>query len=131
MYTRDSTPKASDSSRSFAALTAERFFALDHVGAVKHFEGLELERVVSLTRKILNLRRARFEDATEQIMGRSVYTNVASLQQEGPLTLWITARYVDDVGVILDAKIFHPTDRSAEADELLAHILEELQVALS
>ena len=116
-----------DETGSFAARAEERFFTLDHVGVVRHFEGVELQRVQSAVRSMLDKRGSGYEDALEERRGRMVYTNVASIRPEGGLTLWVSATLVEPVGVVVDAKLFHSTEQSAEADEQLSLFIDELQ----
>ncbi|MDG6911217.1 MAG: hypothetical protein JRN18_02590 [Nitrososphaerota archaeon] len=118
---------ASDETGSLAGRAEERFFTLDHVGVVRHFEGAELQRVQSAVRSMLDERGSGYEDALEERRGRKVYTNVASLRQEGGLTLWVSATLVEPVGVVVEAKLFHSTEQSAEADEQLSLFVNGLQ----
>lgn len=127
MSTPDSAPKASDSPRSLSARAEERFFTLDHVGVVRHFEGVDLQRMVPVVKAMLHERVARFEDAIEELRGRVTYTNIATLQSDGDLTLWLKATLMEGVGVVVDAKLFHTTEQSAEADEQLSLFVGELQ----
>ncbi len=122
----DSEP--ADSRRSLAREAQSRFFARDHVGVVRHFEGVGLERLINPIRSILDSRGAKFEDSEEQVLGRSVYTNIATFgSPNGPLTLWLTLTEVRSVGSVLDAKMFHQTEQSAEADEALAIMMDQVQ----
>lgn len=127
MSTPDSAPKARDSTRSLADRAEERFFTLDHVGVVRHFEGVDLQRVVPLVRAMLDERGAKFEDAIEELRGRVSYTSIGSLQSGDELTLWLKATLVEGVGVVVDAKLFHSTEQSAQADEQLSRFIGELQ----
>ena len=116
-----------DETGGFAARAEERFFTLDHVGVVRHFEGVELQRVQSAVRTMLDKRGSGYEDALEERRGKMVYTNVASIRPEGGLTLWVSATLVEPVGVVVEAKLFHTTEQSAEADEQLSLFINELQ----
>lgn len=116
-----------DTTSGLAARAEERFFTLDHVGVVRHFEGVEMPPVQSLVRTMLGERGAAFEDSLEELRGRVVYTNIATLQAGGELTLWLKATLFEGVGVVVDAKLFHSTEQSAEADELLSRFVGELQ----
>ncbi len=127
MSKRVSEPKE-NKERSLAKEAQSRFFALDHVGVVRHFEGVDLHELENAIRKILVSEGAKFEDSEEQIKGTRVYTNVANFDSSnGSLDLWITGSEVQGVGSIFDAKMFHPTEQSAEADERLSNFVEKLQ----
>ncbi|MDG6953516.1 MAG: hypothetical protein JRN33_00830 [Nitrososphaerota archaeon] len=117
----------SDAPGSLAEKAEERFFALDHVGVVRHFEGVEMRHVRSAVRSMLDESGSGYEDALEERRGRAVYTNVASIRSEGGLTLWLCATLVEPVGVVVDAKLFHSTEQSAEADEQLSLFVNRLQ----
>lgn len=127
MSTPSSAPKHEDSSKSFAARAEERFFALDHVGVVRHFEGVDLNRLMPQAKTMLAERGAAYEDDLEELRGRLVYTNVATPQSPHGMTLWLRATLFEGVGVLVDAKLFHSTEQSAEADELLSRFIAELQ----
>ena len=127
MSTPGSARMASDTPGSLAARAEERFFTLDHVGVVRHFEGVEMRHVRSAVRSMLDERGSGYEDALEERRGRVVYTNVASIRPEGSLTMWLSATLVEPVGVVVDAKLFHSTEQSAEADEQLSLFVNELQ----
>jgi hypothetical protein len=127
---RDSEPRANNQ-KSLAKEAQSRFFALDHVGVVRHFDGVDLKRLVDTIRTILVSESAKFEDSQEQMYGTSVYTNIATLDSlNGSLTLWITGTDVQAVGSVFEAKLFHPTEQSAEADERLSSFVEKLHKAL-
>lgn len=126
MSTQGSEPKAS-SPGTLASRAEERFFTLDHVGVVRHIEGVGLDLVVSSLEPILGEGMARVERATEEIRGLMVHTCIAPDWPRPPFTLWLTAKQFEGVGVVVDAKIFHSTDSSAEADEELSRFMERLQ----
>ncbi len=119
---------ASDAPASLAARAEERFFTMDHVGVVRHIEGIGLEKVEAAVRAMLGGRGVGYQDAVEELRGRTVYTNVAELRPGGSFTLWVSVTLVSPVGVVVDAKLFHRTEESAEADEELSRFVEELQV---
>ncbi|MDV3293837.1 MAG: hypothetical protein LYZ70_06165 [Nitrososphaerales archaeon] len=127
MFIAGSTPKSNDSTRSLAARAEERFFTLDHVGVVRHFEGVDLDRVVSSLGEMVGAQGRKVEQATEDLRGRLVHTCVVEPWQSEPLILWLTATQVEGVGVVVDAKIFHPTEQSAEADEELSRLMGDLE----
>ena len=128
MSTQGSAPKPSDTAGSLAARAEERFFTLDHVGVVRHFEGMGLQSVLPQVKSILAAHSGKTEDALEEIRGMSVYTAISAL--ENGLTVWIKATEVGGVGVVVDAKLFHSTDQSAQADEQLSQFIDELQERL-
>lgn len=109
----------------FAARAEERFFTLDHVGVVRHFEGVDLQGVIPQVKSILAAQGGQVEDALEEIGGMAVYTAIAPFG-EG-LTAWLKATQVGEVGVVVDAKLFHSTDQSAQADERLTLLVDQLQ----
>jgi len=125
LSTPGSAPKPDDAAGSFSARAEERFFTLDHVGVVRHFEGVELQSVMPQVKSILAVHGGQTEDALEEIRGMAVYTAIAALRNG--LTVWVKATQVGGVGVVVDAKLFHSTDQSAEADELLTRLVDELQ----
>lgn len=121
-----------DSKRSLLREAQSHFFALDHVGVVRHFEGLDLATLVNKIRALLVSEGAKFEDSQEQVRETLVYTNVANLESlNSSLTLWITVTDVKGIGAVLDAKMFHPTEQSAEADERLSGLVDKLQKELA
>jgi len=121
------TPDDNSGAKTFAETAEERFFTLDHVGVVRHIEGYDLQAVIPVVRQILQDRRAKFEDAIETVNGIAVYTNVASLSKIDEFTLWVKASQFEGVGVLLDVKVFHTTERSAKADEELSRLVAELE----
>ena len=125
MSTQGSTPKPNDTAGSFAARAEERFFTLDHVGVVRHIEGVELQGVMPQVKSILAAHGGQTEDALEEIRGMPVYTAIATLRNG--LTVWVKATQVGGVGVVVDAKLFHSTEQSAQADEQLSLFIDELQ----
>lgn len=120
-------PKPSDATGSLAARAEERFFTLDHVGVVRHLEGMDLEGLVPCLKEVLSGRSPKSEESIEEVRGLKVYTNVSENLKGGNLTLWVKATQVEGVGVVVDAKLFHSTDESAEADEELSDLMNELQ----
>ncbi len=127
MSTAGSIPKPSDSARSLAARAEERFFTLDHVGVVRHFEGVDLNNVVSSLGEMVDAQGGKLERMTEDLRGRLVHTCIVELWRGESLTLWLTATQVEGVGVVVDAKIFHPTEQTAQADEELSRLMGELE----
>ena len=123
----DSKAGATSGSKSFAARAEERFFTLDHVGTVRHFEGLDLNAIAPLAKRILLDHGAEFEDATETLNGITVYTSIASSFGGGKFTVWLKASQFEGVGVLMDVKIFHSTEQSAAADEELSGLMAELE----
>lgn len=123
MSTPDSAQNGPDSP-SLAARAEERFFALDHVGVVRHFEGVDLQAIVPRLKSMLGREGGPVEDAVEQVRGLPVYTAIAPLKDG--MTAWFKVTHFEGVGVVVDAKLFHSTDQSAEADELLARFLGQL-----
>jgi len=112
--------------KSLAERTAEELFAKDHVGAVRHLEGADLMSVISVIRGVMKSFCQDFRDAVEELRGRLVYTCVAD-SRSGEMKVWVTATQVEGVGVVMDVKLFHQTEASAEADELLADMMGEIE----
>lgn len=128
MSSPDSTQGPADSGgKTLWQRAQESFFIRDHVGVVRHYEGNDIKDLIAPIRDMLSSRGAKFEDEIGQIQGRVVYTNVATFQSGRALTLWLTATEIQGVGTVLDAKLFHETEQSAEADEQLSLLVEELQ----
>ncbi|MDG6898232.1 MAG: hypothetical protein JRN24_00695 [Nitrososphaerota archaeon] len=109
---------------SLAALAEERFFTLDHVGVVRHFEGVDLQAAMPRVKSTIARHGGPIEDAVEEVRGLPVYTAIAPLRNG--MTVWFKVTHFEGVGVVVDAKIFHATDQSAEADELLSRFVDEL-----
>jgi hypothetical protein len=126
LSTPSSAPKANDRGGTLASQAEERFFTLDHVGVVRHFEGVGLDRITLSVSATVDASKTKVEQATEEVGGRTVYTCIASDWPRRPLVLWLKATLFEGVGVLVDAKIFHPTESSAEADEALSSFMEKL-----
>lgn len=123
MSTPDSAPKPVDRV-SLAARAEERFFTLDHVGVVRHFEGVDLEGIIPRVKAAIARNGGPVEDAVEELRGLPVYTAIAPLKNG--MTIWVKATHFAGVGVVVDAKLFHSTEQSAEADEMLSRFVDEL-----
>lgn len=126
---RNSEPEA-DSKDSLSKEAQSRFFAEDHVGVVRHFEGVDLDLFVRTVRGVLASEGVKFRESKERVDDILVYTNVGELDSNRALTFWITITEVRGVGSVLDAKVIHPTDYSAEADERLAAFVDKLSKTL-
>ena len=127
MSTPDSMPRQNDSSVGLAARAEERFFTMDHVGVVRHFEGIGLDTLVPGLKEVLSRRQAKCEEGVEDVRGLKVYTNIAEGLGGSDMTLWVKATQVEKVGVVVDAKLFHSTADSALADEQLSVLVDELE----
>lgn len=124
--------KGIDEPQSFAAQVEAKFYGglLPYVGVVRHFEGAELSRVVEAARGLMTSKGLRYKDAVEEIKGRELYTNVAQIAKEGEMNLWIMAEKRTGVGVLIEARMFHLFEFSAEANEYLARFIEELEASM-
>lgn len=107
------------------------FFAKPHVGLVKHIEGITLDEAKERIRGVLeDLQTGEYkviEEAGEEVDKRAdviaylVYKN-------SKLKLWITITERGDVGCVIEARVYHEMDESAEADEylsLLSRIIDD------
>lgn len=132
MSTQPSPSRKANERQSFAAEVQARFSKgpTDHVGAVKHFEAVELSTLVTVIRDLVAARGLRYQDRVEEIRERLLYNGVAELPSSGDMNLWILSEERQGVGVLVEAKLFHPTERSAEADEYLAEFFRELEERL-
>lgn len=121
-------PDVNQGNQSLSFRTEVRFLGKDHVGSVRHFEGISLTFLVEKTRQLLSSMGLEYEDEKEEANGKAVYTNVAQVKRErGTMFIWIKGLEVESVGVVLDVKVIHGTDESAVADELLSRIMESLE----
>jgi hypothetical protein len=111
--------------------TEVRFLGKDHVGSVKHFEGIQISTLTDRIRRLTPSLASRYDDETIEINGNKIYTNVAQVGQEGDMYLWIKGTEVEEVGVVVEVKVFHETEASAVADELLARVVSELEGMLT
>jgi hypothetical protein len=109
----------------------EKMFAKrDHVGVVKHFEGIDIDYFVHITRNLMKEIGKKYEDSIEVKKQRIVYNNLCYLSDN--LYLWIKGTQTD-LGVLLEMKIYHPTELSVLSDELLnkfTEIFEKLIINL-
>ena len=126
MSTPDSTPKPADKV-SIAAQAEERFFTLDHVGVVRHLEGVDLQGIMPRVRSIVAAHGGPVEEAVEELRGLPVYTAIAPLGNK--MTVWFKVTHFAGVGVVVEAKLFHSTEDSAQADEQLSILMDELQTS--
>jgi hypothetical protein len=108
----------------------EKMFAgKDHVGVVKHFEGADLDYFVNVTRNLMKEIGKKYEDSIEVKKQRVVYNNLCYLSDN--LYLWIKGTQTD-FGILLEMKIYHPTELSGLSDELLnkfTEIFEKLMIS--
>ena len=125
-----STGSGTEGSKSLAATAEERFFTLDHVGVVRHVEGVDLTAVVPQVKRLLDRRGATFEDATEVVNGITVYTSIAHFAKSG-FTMWVKASEFEGVGILVDAKVFHDPEGGAAADEELSEFMAELEEGIA
>jgi hypothetical protein len=106
---------------SFDSRISKRLSSLNHVGCVKHYEGLKIERFIELVHSALNELGMQFEDMLET--PQKVYNCLAP---QAELLLWFRAQEVE-MGVVCETKVIHTTEWSAFADELLSNTIETLE----
>jgi hypothetical protein len=100
----------------------EKMFAgKDHVGAVKHLDGIDINSFVNFVRNIMKEIGKKYEEAIEVKNQRNIYNNLCYLSEN--LYLWIKATQTD-IGLLLEIRIYHPTELSASSDELLNKFME-------
>jgi hypothetical protein len=93
----------------------------DHVGRVKHFDGIEIEFFVNFVRNLMKEIGKKYEDGIEVKNQRKIYNNLCYLSNN--LFLWIRASQTE-IGVLTEVRIYHPTELSALSDELLNKFME-------
>jgi hypothetical protein len=130
LSTQDSGHKSVNNKISLAEKAKQLFSGLDHVAHVKHFEGVEIQEFITAVRTLLEKKNVKFVDDMERLRGKNIYTNIAELQPEGQMILWLTATPLEGVGILLDIRIIHTTELSAVADEQLTLLVEEIQSRL-
>lgn len=101
------------------------------MGSVKHYEGIQISTLTDRVRRLIPSLASRYDDETIEINGNRIYTNVAQMGQEGDMYLWVKGTEVEEVGVVVEVKVFHETEASAVADELLTRVVSELEGLLT
>ena len=105
------------------------FFAKPHVGLVKHVEGVYVNEVREAIGRILEDTCVGGYRVIEERGSERRVDVVASLTYRGSeLRLWITITERSDVGCIIEIKVYHGMEESAEADEyltLLSQMIDE------
>ena len=97
------------------------FFAKPHVGLVKHVEGMYVDEVKETIGRILEDTHVDGYKVIEEEGSEKRVDVVASLTHRGSeLRLWITITERSDVGCVIEIKVYHRMEESAEADEYLA-----------
>lgn len=111
---------------SFAAALEKRFSGRPHVGVVTHFEGLDVRAAAARVRGVMERMGLRSVGAIETAQDRRVFSVIAPVPVGDQMELWIIASEQPDVGVKLEARVFHRLEESAVADEYLATFAAEL-----
>lgn len=114
------------SAESFARAIEQTFAGRPHVGAVTHFEGLDLPAVAARVRGALERLHLRYQDAVEDADGRRVYNALALVPAGGGMELWVAAGERQGVGCQIEVRLFHSLEESAQADEYLAELVSRL-----
>lgn len=96
----------------------------DHVGSTLHFEGYDTQRVAQNVAQTLRELGLDYREEHTQPQA-TLYTFLAQTKREDQIYVWVT---VGDRGplVLVETKVFHETEDSAYADELLTQITQKL-----
>ncbi|MEM0117378.1 MAG: hypothetical protein QXV32_02925 [Conexivisphaerales archaeon] len=109
---------------SLAFKTEVAFLGKDHVGSVRHFEGLSLSYFIEATRKELSGLNLDYKEEKLALKGRNVYTSVAEAGKG--IYIWVKALELE-AGVVVEIRVVHGTEDSAQADELLSNLLGKIE----
>jgi hypothetical protein len=111
---------------SFASAAERRFAARPHVGAVTHFEGLDVPDTAQRVRALLDELGLAPEVALEQAHDRQLFTAVAALPGGDGMELWLVVTPQPAVGCKVEMRVYHADQDSASADEYLASLARRL-----
>ncbi|HIQ30056.1 MAG TPA: hypothetical protein EYH45_05775 [Candidatus Caldiarchaeum subterraneum] len=102
------------------------FFAKPHVGLVKHVEGVSSEEAKLRIIKVLErLRVGKYKVVEYEEPERTDI--VAELVYNGSkLTIWFVLLERGDVGCVIEIRVYHKMEESAEADEYLSLLSSRL-----
>jgi hypothetical protein len=112
--------------RTHAHRLKTRFGGRPHVGVVTHFDGLDVPAAVARIRAVAAALDLPLQGAVEEIEGRRVFSAAAPVRRAGGLEVWLVASEQPAVGCTVEARVFHPIEQSAEADEYLAELSRRL-----
>ncbi|MEN3048547.1 MAG: hypothetical protein ABDH63_07200 [Candidatus Caldarchaeales archaeon] len=101
------------------------FFAKPHVGTVKHFDGVTLEELEGALRDVICTAGLRFEMEIEEHEWKPVLNALVDLGDG--LQCWLRAEEHQDSGCLIEAKVYHPLELSAQADERLTQLMYEVE----
>jgi hypothetical protein len=107
---------------SFSIKIEKMFLGKDHVGIVRHFEGINIDSFVNFIRRLMKEIGKRYEDCVEEINQKKVYNNLCYLNEKEKLYLWIKATQIN-IGLMIEIRIYHPTELSVLSDELLSRFV--------
>ncbi|MEM2237358.1 MAG: hypothetical protein QXR26_04075 [Candidatus Caldarchaeum sp.] len=108
---------------------AKKFFHKPHVGTVKSIEGITVLRLAETLHNILKSLNMDYEYSVENDGNRYTLDFVASFRQRSPMQLWIYA-YESYIGCVVEIKVYHELELSAEADEVLSRLVDRIDAAL-
>jgi len=111
---------------SFAKRVEKLFAGKDHVGIVKHYEGIEIDKFIEYIHEILESQSIKYEDAIEDIKDKINYNCVGIIDDKKKLFLWIRAIKID-FGILAEIKLYHPTELSSFSDEFLSNLVYNLE----
>jgi hypothetical protein len=97
-----------------------------HVGAVMHFEGVDVPDLAARLRLLLDDNGLAHEDALEEPNGAPVFNAVAPVTVGEGMELWLSASEKQGVGCKLELRLFHAIEDSAQADEYLVRFRERV-----
>lgn len=95
-----------------------------HVGAVVHFEGIDVAGLGARLRHLLDDSGLKHEAVFEEANGTPVFNAVAPVAIGEGMRLWLCASEKPGVGCKLELRLFHALKDSAHADEYLARLRE-------
>jgi hypothetical protein len=111
---------------SFASDVEARLRGQPHVGAVVHFEGIDVAGLATRLRHLLDDSGLGHEAAFEEANGAPMFNAVAAVAVGEGMRLWLCASEKPGVGCKLELRLFHTLEDSAQADEYLTRFRERM-----
>ncbi len=111
---------------SFAADVEARLRGQPHVGAVVHFEGVDVAGLGARLCGFLDDSGLGRQAAYEEADGAPVFNAIIPIAAGEGMELWLSASEKPGVGCKLELRLFHVLEDSAQADEYLARFRERV-----